>query len=89
MIDDMVVLLGEEQTTDDNKKEECEANIDETEDKHKDLNVEFADLGKATEETIDNIAPLTELLLSARESRIWTRTLQWPLMSARRIMRLL
>jgi len=60
MIDDMVALLGEEQTTDDNKKEECEKNIDETEDKHKQLNVEIADLDKATEETKENIATLTD-----------------------------
>merc|ERR1712032_916146 len=60
MIDDMVVLLGEEQTTDDNKKEECETNIDKTEDKHKQLNVEIADLEKATEEAKENIATLTD-----------------------------
>merc|ERR1719414_2403379 len=60
MIDDMVVLLGEEQGTDDAKKEECEKNIDETEDKHKQLNVEIADLDKATEETKENIATLTD-----------------------------
>jgi len=60
MIDDMVVLLGEEQTTDDNKKEECETNIDKTEDKHKQLNVEIADLDKATEETKESIATLTD-----------------------------
>merc|ERR1719454_2625690 len=60
MIDDMVALLGEEQTTDDNKKEECEKNIDETEDKHKQLNVEIADLDKATKETKENIATLTD-----------------------------
>jgi peptidoglycan hydrolase CwlO-like protein len=60
MIDDMVALLGEEQVTDDNKKEECEANIDKTEDKHKQLNVEIADLDKATEETKESIATLTD-----------------------------
>merc|ERR1719384_2476772 len=60
MIDNMVVLLGEEQTTDDTKKGECEANIDKTEDKHKQLNVEIADLEKATEETKENIATLVD-----------------------------
>jgi len=60
MIDDMVALLGEEQETDDNKKDECESNIDKTEDKHKQLNVEIADLDKATEETKENIATLTD-----------------------------
>jgi len=60
MIDDMVALLGEEQETDNNKKDECESNIDKTEDKHKQLNVEIADLDKATEETKENIATLTD-----------------------------
>merc|ERR1719265_124304 len=60
MIDDMVVLLGEEQKADESKKEECEKNIDETEDKHKQLNVEIADLEKATEETKESIATLTD-----------------------------
>merc|ERR1719159_284758 len=56
----MVVLLGEEQKTDDKKKDECEVNIDKTEDKHKQLNVEIADLEKATEETKENIATLAD-----------------------------
>jgi len=60
MIDDMVALLGEEQTTDDAKKEACEANIDKTEDKTKQLDVEIADLEKATEETKESIATLTD-----------------------------
>jgi len=60
MIDDMVVLLGDEQETDDNKKEECEANIDKTEDKIKQLDVEVADLDKATDETKESIATLTD-----------------------------
>merc|ERR1719197_26374 len=37
MIDDMVALLGKEQVDDDNKKEMCEAQIDQTEDKVKEL----------------------------------------------------
>jgi peptidoglycan hydrolase CwlO-like protein len=60
MIDDMVTLLGEEQKTDDDKKEKCEADIDETEDKHKELNVVISDLGKAIEETKEDIATLTD-----------------------------
>merc|ERR1719271_1002975 len=60
MIDEMVTLLGEEQKTDDDKKEKCEADIDETEDKHKELNVAIADLGKAIEETKESIATLTD-----------------------------
>jgi len=58
MVDDMVVLLGEEQKADEAKKEQCEKDIDETEDKHKQLNVEIADLEKATEETKESIATL-------------------------------
>ena len=58
MVDDMVALLGKEQADDDDKKEECEANIDETEDKHKELNVAIADLDKATDETKETIATL-------------------------------
>jgi len=60
MVDAMVALLGEEQTTDDAKKQQCEANIDKTEDKHKQLNVEISDLGKATEDTNESIATLTD-----------------------------
>lgn len=60
MVDDMVVLLGEEQKTDDSKKTECEDNIDKTEDKHKQLNVEISDLEKASEEEKENIATLTD-----------------------------
>jgi peptidoglycan hydrolase CwlO-like protein len=62
MVDEMVTLLGEEQVTDDNKKEKCEADIDETEDKHKELNVVLADLEKAIEETKESIATLTDEL---------------------------
>jgi len=58
MVDDMVALLGKEQADDADKKEECEANIDETEDKHKELNVAIADLDKATDETKEDIATL-------------------------------
>merc|ERR1719262_1036790 len=60
MVDDMVVLLGEEQEADDAKKEQCEKDIDETEDKHKELNVQISDLEKATAETKEAIATLGE-----------------------------
>jgi len=43
---------------DEAKKEQCEKDIDETEDKHKELNVKLADLEKATEETKESIATL-------------------------------
>jgi len=62
MVDDMVALLGDEQKADEAKKAECEKNIDETEDKHKQLNVEIADLEKATEETKESIATLGDEL---------------------------
>ena len=42
MVDDMVILLGDEQKADEAKKEQCEKDIDENEDKHKQLNVEIA-----------------------------------------------
>merc|ERR1719444_702120 len=64
MVDDMVVLLGEEQTADEAKKEQCEKDIDETEDKHKQLNVEIKDLEKATEETKEAIATLGDEMVA-------------------------
>ena len=35
MVDDIVALLGEEQEVDNAKNEQCEKDVDETEDKHK------------------------------------------------------
>merc|ERR1712160_134159 len=46
MIDEMVALLGKEQKDDDDKKAYCEAEIDTTEDKHKDLEQTLSDLEK-------------------------------------------
>jgi len=60
MVDDMVVLLGEEQVADEDKKAQCEKSIDETEDKIKQLDVEIADLEKATDETKEAIATLAD-----------------------------
>jgi peptidoglycan hydrolase CwlO-like protein len=67
MVDDMVVLLGEEQEADDAKKEQCEKDIDETEDKHKELNVQIADLEKATAETKEAIATLGDEIVALTE----------------------
>ena len=67
MVDDMVVLLGDEQKADEAKKEQCEKDIDETEDKHKQLNVEIADLEKATEETKEAIATLGDEIVALTE----------------------
>merc|ERR1711904_40652 len=50
MIDDMVVLLGKEQTADDDKKEYCKIQFDETDDKKKDLERTISDLEKTIAE---------------------------------------
>eukprot|EP00929_Paragymnodinium_shiwhaense_P032301 TRINITY_DN1792_c0_g2_i1.p2 TRINITY_DN1792_c0_g2~~TRINITY_DN1792_c0_g2_i1.p2 ORF type:complete len:733 (-),score=290.14 TRINITY_DN1792_c0_g2_i1:106-2223(-) len=60
MIDEMVTLLGKEQTTDDQKKAYCEANLDRTEDEAKALAQTIADLEKAIEEATGEIATLTD-----------------------------
>jgi len=60
MVDDMIKLLGEEQTDDDAKKMYCEKQIDKTEDELKELNHEEADLEKAVADTKEMIATLTD-----------------------------
>merc|ERR1719191_1699702 len=60
MIDDMVTLLGTEQTDDDNKKEYCEKLIDKTEDDLKQLELAVSDLGKAIADYKESIATLTD-----------------------------
>merc|ERR1719449_169247 len=60
MIDEMVVLLGKEQTDDGNKKEYCETTIDQTEDKVKELELTVSDLGKAIADAKESIATLAE-----------------------------
>merc|ERR1719161_3503284 len=60
MIDDMITLLGKEQTTDDDKKAYCEKLIDETEDKVKALELSVSDLSKAIADAKESIATLTE-----------------------------
>merc|ERR1719174_470463 len=50
MIDDMVVLLGDEQVADDKKKAYCEAELDKSEDELKELEHKIEDLEKAIEE---------------------------------------
>jgi septal ring factor EnvC (AmiA/AmiB activator) len=60
MIDDMVVLLGEEQKDDDAKKAYCEKEIDKTEDEVKALDLSISDLEKAIEDAKESIATLTE-----------------------------
>jgi peptidoglycan hydrolase CwlO-like protein len=60
MIDDMVTLLGTEQTDDDNKKEYCEKLIDKTEDDLNQLELAVSDLGKAIADYKESIATLTD-----------------------------
>jgi len=60
MIDDMVVLLGKEQKTDDAKKAYCEAELDKAEDEAKELEHAIDDLEKAIEETKGSIETLTQ-----------------------------
>jgi peptidoglycan hydrolase CwlO-like protein len=58
MIDDMVTLLGEEQTSDDSKKEYCQKALDKTEDDLKELELTVSDLGKAAADLKETIATL-------------------------------
>merc|ERR1719218_157011 len=60
MMDDMVALLKKEQVDDDNKKEYCEATIDQTEDKVKELELAVSDLAKAIADGKEDIATLKE-----------------------------
>jgi len=60
MIDEMVAILGEEQTADDDKKAYCEAELDKTEDEKKALERKVDDLGSALEDTEGMIGTLTE-----------------------------
>merc|ERR1740138_416400 len=60
MVDDMVALLGREQTEDDDKKQYCEQLIDKTEDDLKELELTVSDLGKAIADYKERIATLAE-----------------------------
>merc|ERR1719383_711788 len=60
MIDEMVAILAEEQTADDDKKAYCEAELDKTEDSKKSLERKVDDLGAALEDTKGMITTLTE-----------------------------
>merc|ERR1719409_328140 len=62
MIDDMVALLGKEQTDDNDKKEYCETLIDKTEDDLKELELSVSDLGKAIADYKERIATLKDEL---------------------------
>merc|ERR1719491_1417426 len=58
MIDEMVALLGTEQSDDDSKKAFCEAELDKTEDEKKELERALADLAKAIAHAEDMIETL-------------------------------
>merc|ERR1719393_267943 len=60
MIDEMVALLGKEQTADDDKKAYCEKELDTAEDDAKVLDQTIADLEKAIEEANEMIATLKD-----------------------------
>merc|ERR1719367_1827769 len=60
MIDEMVAILAEEQTADDEKKAYCEAELDKTEEEKKALERKVDDLGAALEDTKGMIQTLTE-----------------------------
>jgi septal ring factor EnvC (AmiA/AmiB activator) len=62
MIDDMVTLLGKEQSDDDQKKAYCETAFDRTDDEQKALGQNIKDLSKAIEDAEERIATLTEEL---------------------------
>jgi len=64
MIDEMVTLLGKEQTDDNDKKEYCETLIDKTEDTVKALELAVSDLAKAIADYKERIATLGEELSS-------------------------
>jgi peptidoglycan hydrolase CwlO-like protein len=69
MVDDMVTLLKKEQVADDDKKEYCEATIDKTEDKVKQLELSVSDLSKAIADGKESVATLAEEI-SALEAGI-------------------
>jgi len=62
MIDDMVALLGQEQSDDDFKLEYCRMQIDNTEDKAKDLKKNIDELEVTVEDKTEAIATYTEEL---------------------------
>merc|ERR1712238_38076 len=67
MIDEMVALLGREQTDDDEKKVYCEAQIDSNEDEAKRLDNKLSDLDKAmatAKESILTLASESEALIA-------------------------
>merc|ERR550537_53835 len=60
MIDGMVILLGKEQTDDDDKKAYCEAEFDKSDDKKKALERSISDLEKVLDESKEAVATITD-----------------------------
>jgi chromosome segregation ATPase len=67
MIDDMVVLLGEEQKADEKKKAYCEAEFDAADDKKKALERSISDLEKVLEEDKGAVETLTQEIKDLEE----------------------
>merc|ERR1740125_62863 len=67
MIDDMVALLGKEQTDDADKKEMCEKELDKAEDDLKVTETAISDLEKELEDTKEEIATLTDEIAALQQ----------------------
>merc|ERR1719224_234965 len=67
MIDDMVALLGKEQTDDDDKKEMCEKQLDKAEDDLKVTETAISDLEKELEDTKEEVATLTDEIAALQQ----------------------
>merc|ERR1719174_1503212 len=67
MIDDMVVLLGEEQVADDKKKAYCLDEFDKADDKKKELSRTISDLEKVITEDKEAVTTLTEEIKALEE----------------------
>jgi peptidoglycan hydrolase CwlO-like protein len=67
MCDDMVALLKEEQTDDNDKKEYCAEQFDLSEDKQKELERAISQLEKAIAEAKEGIATLTDEIKALEE----------------------
>merc|ERR1719181_1650558 len=68
MIDDMVAELKVEQTDDDNKKDYCQQQFDESDDKKKSLERSISDLEKAIADTEEGIAATSEEIKALTKS---------------------
>jgi len=67
MIDNMISILGKEQLDDDMKKEYCEKQFDNADDKKKGLQKDLKDLEATIDESTESIATLTEEIKALSE----------------------